>query len=99
MISSLDSRLTVVRVSPAAVELGILRHQMGLQRPSRSIRDMIRAMPESFGKLAPCVLMSTSIDRAISPDASEALFVVIFDGASQIATWDAVGAIARGRRP
>src|SRR3546814_20053319 len=59
---------------------------------------MIGKMPESFSKLAPCMLMSPlSIAQYFPP--SHALFdVVIFDEASQITTWDAVGAIARGRQ-
>jgi hypothetical protein len=79
-------------------ELGLLRHQMSLQKPSRSIRELISAMPESFGKLAPCLMMSPlSIAQYLPAD--QALFdVVIFDEASQIATWDAVGALARGRQ-
>lgn len=79
-------------------ELGLLRHQMELQRPSQSIRDMIGKMPQSFPKLAPCMLMSPlSIAQYLPPD--QALFdVVIFDEASQITTWDAVGAIARARQ-
>ncbi|ALN71378.1 DUF4011 domain-containing protein [Aureimonas sp. AU20] len=83
---------------PRKSELGLLRHQMELKRPSRSIREMIGAMPESFARLAPCVLMSPlSIAQYLPPD--QALFdVVIFDEASQITTWDAVGAVARGRQ-
>jgi hypothetical protein len=83
---------------PRKSELGLLRHQMGLKRPSKSIRDMIGAMPESFGKLAPCLLMSPlSIAQYLPTD--QALFdVVIFDEASQITTWDAIGAIARGKQ-
>jgi very-short-patch-repair endonuclease len=79
-------------------ELGLLRHQMELQRPSQSIRDMIGKMPQAFPKLAPCMLMSPlSIAQYLPPN--QALFdVVIFDEASQITTWDAVGAIARGRQ-
>lgn len=83
---------------PRQSELGLLRHQMSLQKPSRSIRELISAMPESFGKLAPCLMMSPlSIAQYLPAD--QALFdVVIFDEASQIATWDAVGALARGRQ-
>ncbi|MDB5379388.1 MAG: helicase [Rubritepida sp.] len=79
-------------------ELGLLRHQMDLQRPSQSIREMIGRMPQNFAKLAPCMLMSPlSIAQYLPPD--QALFdVVIFDEASQITTWDAVGAIARARQ-
>lgn len=83
---------------PRKSELGLLRHQMGLKRPSKSIREMIAGMPETFGKLAPCLLMSPLSIAQYLP-VEQALFdVVVFDEASQIATWDAIGAIARGRQ-
>ena len=98
VVASLVHGLPASESVPRQSELGLLRHQMGLQRPSRSIRDMIGAMPESFGKLAPCVLMSPLSIAQYLPT-NQALFdVVIFDEASQIATWDAVGAIARGHQ-
>jgi len=79
-------------------ELGLLRHQIGLKRPSKAIREVIAGMPESFSQLAPCLLMSPlSIAQYLPPE--QAMFdVVIFDEASQITTWDAIGAIARGRQ-
>lgn len=83
---------------PRKSELGLLRHQMQLKRPSKSIREVITGMPESFSKLAPCVLMSPLSVAQYLP-ADQALFdVVIFDEASQITTWDAIGAIARGKQ-
>ncbi len=83
---------------PRKSELGFLRHQLGLQRPSASIRDLIGEVSGSFTKLAPCVLMSPlSVAQYLPTD--HALFdIVIFDEASQITTWDAVGAIARGQQ-
>ncbi|SFJ67297.1 AAA domain-containing protein [Bosea sp. OK403] len=98
VIGALAHGLPSVQSVPRNSELGLLRHQMELQRPSRSIRDMIGAMPGSFGKLAPCMLMSPlSIAQYFPPN--QALFdVVIFDEASQITTWDAVGAIARAQQ-
>src|SRR5207249_253294 len=98
VISSLVHGLPSSESVPRQSELGILRHQMGLQRPSRSIREMIGAMPESFGKLAPCVLMSPLSIAQYLPTHQALFDVVIFDEASQIATWDAVGAIARGHQ-
>jgi very-short-patch-repair endonuclease len=98
VISSLVHGLPSSETVPRQSELGVLRHQMGLQRPSRSIRDMIGAMPESFGKLAPCVLMSPLSIAQYLPTHQALFDVVIFDEASQIATWDAVGAIARGHQ-
>ncbi|WP_238121316.1 MULTISPECIES: DUF3320 domain-containing protein [unclassified Xanthobacter] len=91
-------QLPAVQSVPRNSELGLLRHQTELQRPSKSIRDMIGAMPQNFSKLAPCMLMSPLSIAQYLP-AGHALFdVVIFDEASQITTWDAVGAIARGRQ-
>lgn len=98
VVEGLAHDLPSVQSVPRSSELGLLRHQMELQRPSRTIREMIAAMPSSFSKLAPCMLMSPlSIAQYLPPD--QALFdVVIFDEASQITTWDAVGAIARARQ-
>ncbi len=79
-------------------ELGTLRHQMQLKRPSKSIRDVVVNMPDSFRKLAPCLLMSPLSIAQYLPAVQEPFDVVIFDEASQIPTWDAIGAIARGRQ-
>ncbi|WP_298325498.1 DUF3320 domain-containing protein [Asticcacaulis sp.] len=98
VIAAVSHDLPEVQSVPRKSELGLLRHQMELQKPSRTIREMIGALPTAFSKLAPCMLMSPlSIAQYLPPD--KALFdVVIFDEASQITTWDAVGAIARGRQ-
>ena len=55
-------------------------------------------MGPALTTLAPCLLMSPlSVAQYLPADAP--LFdLVIFDEASQIAPWDAVGAIARGRQ-
>lgn len=98
VVSSLVHGLPAPDAVPRRSELGVLRHQMGLARPSSSIREMIGAMPESFAKLAPCVLMSPLSIAQYLPTHQALFDVVIFDEASQIATWDAVGAIARGRQ-
>lgn len=83
---------------PRRSELGTLRHQLGLQRPSLPIRTLLAEMPKSFPKLAPCVLMSPLSIAQYLPAGQAAFDLVIFDEASQITTWDAIGAIARGRR-
>ncbi len=84
--------------APRNSELGRLRHQLGLQRPSRPIRQLLAGLPETFGKLAPCVLMSPLSIAQYLPADQARFDVVIFDEASQITTWDAIGAIARGRQ-
>ena len=96
--SALNHHLPAPHEVAQRSELGLLRYQMELKRPSKSIRDMIASMPTTFNKLAPCLLMSPLSIAQYLP-AGQALFdVVIFDEASQITTWDAVGAIARGRQ-
>ena len=83
---------------PRNSELGGLRHQLGLQRPTKAIRTLIADMPTSFTKLAPCVLMSPLSVAQYLPAGQAQFDLVIFDEASQISTWDAIGAIARGRQ-
>ena len=83
---------------PKKSELGLLRHQMGLKRPSKSIRAVVTEMPKTFSKLAPCLLMSPLSIAQYLPADHDPLDVVIFDEASQITTWDAIGAIARGKQ-
>jgi hypothetical protein len=77
---------------------GALRYQLQLQRPSKPIRQLATEMGDAFTCLAPCMLMSPlSIAQYLPPDQS--LFdIVIFDEASQITTWDAIGAMARGKQ-
>lgn len=77
---------------------GVLRHQLSLQKPRKPIRSLLTEMGPDVTALAPCMLMSPlSVAQYLPADA--ALFdLVIFDEASQITTWDAVGSLARGRQ-
>lgn len=83
---------------PRKSELGFLRHQMNLKRPVVSIRNLISQMPTAFTKLAPCVLMSPLSVAQFLPADQQLFDVVIFDEASQITTWDAIGTIARAKQ-
>lgn len=76
----------------------LLRHQLSLQQNHRPIRRLFREMPSLLRRLKPCALMSPlSVARALDP-ALPGYDVVIFDEASQIPPWEAVGAIARCRQ-
>jgi len=79
-------------------EWGLLRREMQKKRRHLPLRKMINSIPTAITKLAPCVMMSPiSIAQYLSTDT--ALFdVVVFDEASQIPVWDAIGAIARGKQ-
>lgn len=91
-------RLPAKHNVPKNSELGTLRHQLGLKKPSMPIRALLAKLPETLGKLTPCVLMSPLSVAQYFPAGGSAFDVVIFDEASQITTWDAIGAIARGRQ-
>lgn len=85
-------------VVSADSELGRLRRELQKQRGHMPVRQLIRGLPTLLPKLKPCLLMSP-LSVAQYLDAGYAQFdLVVFDEASQIPVWDAVGAIARGKQ-
>lgn len=79
-------------------EWGILRHEMSKKKRHMPLRELVSRIPTALTKLTPCLLMSPlSIAQYLAADAT-AFDVVVFDEASQIPVWDAVGAIARGKQ-
>lgn len=82
----------------AETELGRLRREMQKQRGHTPVRQLVRGLPTLLPKLKPCLLMSP-LSVAQYLDAGHTQFdLVVFDEASQIPVWDAVGAIARGKQ-
>lgn len=79
-------------------EWGILRHEMNKKKRHMPLRELMASIPTALTSLTPCLLMSPlSIAQYLAADAT--LFdLVVFDEASQIPVWDAVGAIARGKQ-
>lgn len=79
-------------------ELGTLRREVQRQRGHMPLRRLVQSLPSLLPKLKPCLLMSPlSVAQYLT--AGTALFdCVIFDEASQIPVWDAIGAIARGKQ-
>lgn len=75
----------------------VLKYELQKQRRHKPVRQLIQEMGGDFTTLAPCMLMSPLSIAQYLP-ANQALFdLVIFDEASQIAPWDGVGAMARGK--
>lgn len=94
LCADLPKQDTVTRSS----EWGILRHEMNKKKRHMPLRELMANIPSALTKLTPCLLMSPlSIAQYLSADAN-AFDVVVFDEASQIPVWDAVGAIARGKQ-
>lgn len=79
-------------------EMGVLRAQFQKKRAHMPIRKMFSRIPGILRRLKPCLLMSPlSVAQYLDPSIDR-FDVVIFDEASQIPPWDAVGAIARGNQ-
>lgn len=77
-------------------ELGILNRELQKKRRHLPTRRLIEAIPNLLPSLKPCFLMSP-LSVAQYLDAKLPPFdLVVFDEASQIPAWDAIGAIARG---
>ena len=71
---------------------------MSKKKRHMPLRELMKSIPSALTKLTPCLLMSPlSIAQYLSAGAS-AFDVVVFDEASQIPVWDAIGAIARGKQ-
>lgn len=80
------------------VGFGALAHQLKLQKRHKPVRQLVAEMGEALTTLTPCLLMSPlSVAQYLPPD-TPPFDLVIFDEASQITPWDAVGAIARGKQ-
>lgn len=79
-------------------EEGKIRRILGQTRPRKTVRAMIEDSPNFITELTPCVLMSPLSIAQYLPADFKAFDVVIFDEASQITVWDAVGSIARAKQ-
>lgn len=79
-------------------EMALLLREIAKQRAHLPVRKLVHGIPNLLPKLKPCLLMSPlSVAQYLDPAHSN-FDVVVFDEASQILVWDAVGAIARGQQ-
>ena len=77
-------------------EWGILAHEIEKKSRHIPLRKLFAQMPKALRTLAPCMMMSPLLIAQYLPAETKPFDVVIFDEASQIPVWDAIGAIARG---
>ena len=82
----------------SGTQWGVLQREQTKKTRHMPLRKLMAQIPDVVSKLTPCMLMSPlSIAQYLSTDAS--IFdLVIFDEASQIPVWDAVGAMARAKQ-
>ena len=82
----------------AGSEVSLLRREIGKKRSHLPSRRLFREIPNLLPRLKPCVLMSPlSVAQYLDP-ALPPFDLVIFDEASQISPWDAVGVLTRARQ-
>ena len=79
-------------------EIGLLRKEIAKRMRHIPVRQLLNRIPTLLPRLKPCVLMSPLSVAQYLEASHEAFDVVIFDEASQIPVWDAIGAIARGKQ-
>ncbi|MEZ6186639.1 MAG: DUF3320 domain-containing protein [Planctomycetota bacterium] len=83
----------------AASESGILSRQLELKARHMPLRKLFRETSNLLPRLVPCLLMSPlSVAQYLDPVAFPGFDLVVFDEASQIPVWDAIGAIARAEK-
>lgn len=79
-------------------EWGVLKREITKKRMHLPLRQLLQEIPSVVLRLTPCLLMSPlSIAQYLSADTSN-FDLVVFDEASQIPVWDAIGAMARGKQ-
>ena len=78
-------------------EVGILQKNIRNNGRGMSVRKIFDSIPTLLSRMCPCLLMSPiSVAQFIDPNADK-FDLIIFDEASQMPTYEAIGAIARGK--
>jgi hypothetical protein len=79
-------------------EWGLLRYEMQKKTRHLPLRELMSQASSAVMRLTPCLLMSPLSIAQYLPAETANFDVVVFDEASQIPVWDAIGAMARGRQ-
>lgn len=94
---TLASRVPAATAPAPGTPLGTLKRELQKRSRHMPVRKLLETLSGILPRLSPCLLMSP-LSVAQYLDAATRFDLVIFDEASQIPTWDAVGAIARGKQ-
>lgn len=81
--------------SPA--EFSILARELQKKKRYKPVRQLFSEMGNRVLDLCPCMMMSPLSVAQFLPSNFKGFDLVVFDEASQMTTWDSVGAIARGK--
>ena len=103
IVSALSAEATkavadsAVRGSTLKEEGDLLRREISKKTRFLPIRTLLERAPNLTRRLKPCFLMSPLSVAQYLPTNDAGFDLVVFDEASQIPTWDAVGVIARAK--
>jgi very-short-patch-repair endonuclease len=78
-------------------EFGVLAREFQKKTRHKPVRSLFNEMGGSLLDLCPCMMMSPLSVAQFLPSDFNGFDLVVFDEASQMTTWDSVGAIARGK--
>ncbi len=85
------------KIAEFGQETSLLQRELSKQRAHMPLRRLLRELPNVTPLLKPCLLMSPlSVAQYLTTETAP-FDVVIFDEASQIPVWDAIGVIGRGK--
>ncbi|EKD82655.1 MAG: hypothetical protein ACD_39C01164G0001 [uncultured bacterium] len=98
VVSRVAERAPAVSAKVAGTsELGILSREIQKKSRHKPLRVLFSEISKLLPRIKPCFLMSPiSVAQYLAPD-HPPFDLVIFDEASQVPVWDAIGAIARGK--
>ena len=82
----------------ASPEFSTLSRELVKRQRHLPVRQLIGRMPHAIRRLTPCLMMSPLSVAQYIPAEADSFDLVIFDEASQIPTWDAIGVVSRGRQ-
>lgn len=81
-----------------SAEYALLSRELAKKQRHIPVRQLLARMPGAIRTLTPCLMMSPlSVAQYLPADAAP-FDLVVFDEASQLPTWDAIGAVGRGRQ-
>ena len=83
---------------PEGTELGMIKRECEKKSRQKAVRQILAESKTLIPALKPCFLMSPlSVAQYLPVDAAP-FDLIVFDEASQIPVWDAIGVIARGKQ-
>ena len=96
--SQIAQNISQQRLLENSSDWGELRRYMNQKRPRITVRELHEKFSNILTTLTPCWMMSPLSVSQYLPAGKGHFDVVIFDEASQITTWDAIGTLARAKQ-